>query len=301
MNQIKKWIRGFFGFSRTETNGFVILLPLMVLILFSEPVYRWYRARETRDFSIDRAKLDSLVLLWNIRVQQNSKTDHKDSTRSELFPFNPNGATIEQLQALGFSKGLSTRIANYRLKGGQFRVKSDLLKIYGMDSAFFQQVYPYIQLPDVHTIQETIPRIKRNAAQKLNEKFDLNAADTAQLKRISGIGEKLSLRIVRYRELLGGFIQPAQLKEVYGLDSLVIARLGHASFIEDNFMPATLNINSLSEKDLSSHPYISKTMAKAIVTYRFQHGAFQNAQEIRNIHSIRKEEADKLIPYLAVR
>ena len=49
------------------------------------------------------------------------------------------------------------------------------------------------------------------------EIIELNVADTAMLKSIYGIGEKLSVRIVKYRKKLGGFYSVEQLKEVYGL------------------------------------------------------------------------------------
>ena len=272
----------------------------MMLLIFSEPVYHWISVRSPRDFSADRKKLDSLAALWG---QETRDIQDSDSPRMVLFHFDPNSATSAELQTLGFSKGLSTRIASYRSKGGRFRVKSDLLKIYGMDSSFYQQLYGYIQLPEKLVYQDTKRFEPRLPVQyrRVVEKFDLNKADTSQLIKIYGIGEKLAVRIVRYREKLGGFIRPEQVREVYGLDSLVVQQVLSASFIDSNFKPILLNINTASEKDLSSHPYISKTMAKAIVAYRFQHRKFHDPQEIREIHIIRNEEANRIIPYLEIR
>ena len=87
---------------------------------------------------------------------------------------------------------------------------------------------------------------------KAPEKFDLNNADTSQLKKIYGIGDKLSMRILKYRDVLGGFVGMDQLKEVYGLDSLVINRLIENSTIQNEFQPKKININTASEKQLSS-------------------------------------------------
>ena len=128
----------------------------------------------------------------------------------------------------------------------------------------------------------------------------MNKADTAQLKKIHGIGDVLASRIVNFRDGLGGFIDPAQISEVYGLDSAVVHRLKRASYIEENFEPRKLNINTVDEKNLVSHPYIKRSFAKAILAYRFQHGNFKDVRDLTKVALIPAHEADRLIPYLKV-
>ena len=55
--------------------------------------------------------------------------------------------------------------------------------------------------------------------------IDLNAATPEDFKKISGIGEVLSKRIVAYRKRLGGFVLEEQLDEVYDLKLEVLKRL----------------------------------------------------------------------------
>ena len=299
MEWLKKLIRDWFGFSRTEINGFLILLPLTVLIIFSAPAYHWWQSHRTPDFSAESKKLDSLLTLWDEK-EKNDSIISSQKTQRVLFAFNPNTSTVEELQKLGFAKILSTRMASYRSKGGEFRVKSDLLKIYGMDSTFYYQVYPYIQLPDA--IKETKKDVLTTTlASKKRLIFDINTADTSQLKTIYGIGTTLASRIIKFREGLGGFIKHEQFSEVYGLDSAVVNRLMNASFIDQHFMPRKLNINTADEKELSTHPYIKKSLAKAILAYRFQHGEFTDVNDLVKIPIINPEEAQRLIPYLKVK
>jgi competence protein ComEA len=145
---LHRWVRNFFGFSRSQTNAFIILLPLLTTILFSEPAYRWWRSNRAVDFAGDQAKLDSLIALWDTPKKDSLSGDTESSETTRLFAFDPNKISESELQSLGFPKNLSSRIAHYREKGGRFRVKADLLKIYGVDSAFYLQLFPFIQLPE---------------------------------------------------------------------------------------------------------------------------------------------------------
>lgn len=298
MQRIKAFVRSFFGFSRSETNGFLILLPLLFIIIFSEPVYRaWFTSREM-DRSNDQRILDSLAATWE---WPSNKKDSLSDQPIHLFRFDPNTATVEQFDSLGLSERQVSRIINYRTKGGKFRIKSDLKKIYGIDSMWFRNVYAYIALPDKkeeklkEAFDKKIEKPKTEIAQ-----FDLNKADTSQLIKIYGIGPKLAIRITKYRDKLGGFVTMNQLKEVYGLDSLVIENLQKKSFIDPGFRPTTLNFNQASEQELAAHPYLNWQIAKSIATYRFQHGPFKSSSDLTKIKLLTEQVLDKMKPYFTL-
>ncbi|NSW93088.1 MAG: helix-hairpin-helix domain-containing protein, partial [Bacteroidales bacterium] len=67
------------------------------------------------------------------------------------------------------------------------------------------------------TLKEYIPAIKKTARKSPEHLLDINSSDSAQLEALPGIGPVLSARIIKYRNLLGGFTAVDQLKEVYGL------------------------------------------------------------------------------------
>jgi competence protein ComEA len=236
MDIIKRLIRDVFGFSGREINGFLILLPLSVFVVSVIPVYTRWLATQEEDSNYNARKLDSLVAILNAE----HKALRGDSARRmrpirqperRLFAFNPNNISVADLKTLGFSEHLSTRIASYRSAGGEFSVKSDLLKIYGIDTAFYKQVYPYIELPEkVEKKEKPLPTGKKE-----NVILDLNTADSVQLSTVRGIGPKLAARIIKFRNSLGGFIKHDQLKEVYGLDSTVVDEASKAFFIQKRF------------------------------------------------------------------
>ncbi|HEX6891620.1 MAG TPA: helix-hairpin-helix domain-containing protein, partial [Chryseolinea sp.] len=241
---------------------------------------------------------------WEVRplTQQAGAPPSAETT---LFHFDPNHATVEQLQALGFTTNLATRIDHYRQKGGKFLVKKDLLKIYGIDSSFYYQLSAFIELPETsdqkRTRQKRMTYAPRSTSVKTpSAKFDLNKADTSQLMNVDGIGTKRSQRIIKYRDALGGFIRMDQIQEVYGLDSIAVRKLSLESFIAVDFEPVTINVNTSDEKRLASHPYLSNAAARSIVAYRFQHGEFKTIEELRNIHALDEKTIQKITPYLTL-
>ncbi|HRG78544.1 MAG TPA: helix-hairpin-helix domain-containing protein [Cyclobacteriaceae bacterium] len=298
MNRLKAWVRAFFGLSRRETQGFIILLPLLILSVFIMPTYHLWKASQKQDFSKESKELDSLLARWTWEEKKDSILKEADHV---LFTFNPNTSTKEDLIRLGFSNQLATRIHNYRTKKGRFLIKSDLLKIYGMDSGLYKRVFAFINLPEEReTKKSALPAINETAVSLPKEKFDINQADTTQLISIYGIGSKLSQRIIKYKNQLGGFISMNQLSEVYGLDTAVINELNRKAYITSDYQPKKININSVTEKELSTHPYIKYSLAKAITTYRFQHGNFNSVEDLKKIALIDETFYNKIKPYLTL-
>lgn len=128
--------------------------------------------------------------------------------------------------------------------------------------------------------------------------FDINKADTSQLKRIYGIGNVLSARIVKYRDILGGFSNKEQFKEIYGLKDETLKKLDSLTFISSDFKPNQVELNKLEAYKLDDHPYISKKVAKAIDAYRFQHGKIDSLEVLYNIQIIDSATLEKIAPYL---
>lgn len=297
MSGLKKWLNTLLGFSRTESNAFIILLPVVTIIAFSEPVTRWYLSHQPDDFSIERAKLDSLTSTWAVATGSDTKVMVTEKEKVKRFHFDPNKISIEDLNRLGFAPAIAKRLISYRTHGGRFKIKSDLNKIYGIDSALYRNLYPYILLPSALEIHST--KFKKNITaqiEKTHAKFDINTADTAALKYVYGIGTTLAVRIIKYRNRLGGFVSQSQLNEVFGLDTAVVSRLLKASYVADNFEPVRIDVNKATQRELESHPYLDRASAKAIVTYRYQHGNFKTAEELAILPQIKNK--DKLIQYL---
>lgn len=240
MKRIKAFVRLIFGFSTTEANAFVVLLPLMLIVIVSEPVYQTYFMSNNPDDVADRKLLDSLIATWEPPKENRTtfKNKNRDSTK---FPY----------------------------KNKKF------------------SPYPKQSRPTTHNSQRAT-------------KFDLNTADTTQLKSIYGIGPALSKRIITYRTNIGGFLSHTQLYEVWGLDSTVVGRLSERTVIGADFTPTKLAINHCSEQDLARHPYIRTKLARAIVNYRFQHGNFASLEDLKKIEIMEEKIFLRIKPYITL-
>ncbi len=283
-----RWFRSFFSLSRSQTNGLVVLLPLLLLVLFSEPLYRRLVVPDP---------LPPVVIMPDSAFDNQNHVPTAPMGKSGLGnTFDPNTVDYEDWLALGLPERIAGRIVAYRKKGGRFVYREDLLKIYGMDSTLYNRLLPYVDLP-----AQPLPQKLRAANQVYISKLhDLNHADTMQLLRVYGIGPVLAGRILRYRQALGGFLSWQQLYGVYGLDSAVIQRMQQKFFIDTAFVPRKININKATFQELAAHPLISNRLARAVVTYRHQHGSFTSPDDIRKIIILTEEEFQRIKPYLSV-
>lgn len=134
------------------------------------------------------------------------------------------------------------------------------------------------------------------------ELFEINQADTIQLRQIRGIGKKLSKRIIKYKDKLGGFYQQEQLYEVYGLDSIVVNRLIKYSTIDTSLVvKQKINqpLDKVFFKELLKHPYLKYEDVKAIFKYHKEQGVFQTKTQLEQV--LGNEKADKIYPYIDFR
>lgn len=200
------------------------------------------------------------------------------------------------MKSLGLSQSLAARLLRYREKGGAFRKKEDLLKIYGFDSAWFRLAREWIDIPQP---ERSKPSSQKKRIQARTEPIDINMADSIQLLSVYGIGPALSKRIRAYRERLGGFIVMEQLQEVYGLDSVVIRKLVEKFFVDRNFQPRKINLNTVTQETFR-HPYLKWKEANAILAYRLQHEKFQSIDQLKEIEILSSSWLEKIRPYLTV-
>lgn len=329
-DRLSYFFRNYFGFSKSESRGSIILIIILFFAIILPVVIRLSMGKELQDGDlvvVNEPWLDSLsmALAANNPPPENSfgkdgstfsGTTEGETKEIRLFKFNPNTATEEEFIKLGLQDWLAARIIKYRSKGGQFREKSDLSKIYGMPDEQFRALRPYIDLPEKSEKPKFAPKTyakEKNTGfdevdstkQALSKAYaavtfpvDINLADSIQLKALRGVGSKTAAKILDKRRTLGGFISLTQLEEIWGISDEALDELESKTFVDKSFKPQGIKINTASPEEIWEHPYLKRYQARAIVAYRTQHGAFKKIEDLSAIKVINAETLQKIAPYI---
>ncbi|MFN8355860.1 MAG: helix-hairpin-helix domain-containing protein [Spirosomataceae bacterium] len=319
---MQRFIHDYFGFSQVENKGFwavigaVLVLPFTALLSYIGLDPAWQSPLDNPQ------KADSLMALIEVKHQaerpnygeyeNHFSPSHEDDFSSakavKLFPFDPNVISADQWQELGLPKFLAERIVKYRNAGGKFKKKEDLQRIYGLRPETYERLAAYVQIsgtPEASLPAEIAPNkadeaitkspVAETKTPKITQ-FDLNKADTTQLVKVRGIGAKLALRIIKFRDNLGGFYTENQLREVFGLDSAVVDETLKYAFVRSPSL-RKIKINEVTPEEFR-HPYLKPYVAKSIMAYRQQHGNFKSASDLANVKLLDAKTLEKITPYL---
>jgi DNA uptake protein ComE-like DNA-binding protein len=206
------------------------------------------------------------------------------------FLFDPNQISYTELLELGLSARVAGTLINYRKSGGKFKCKQDLMKVYGLGAVEFERLEPYVCI--------------KPAAQPVEKKrelvlLELNSSDSLQLQEVSGIGPVFARRIIRYRDLLGGYCSREQLKEVYGLGDRQYEEIIGQVMIDTSRL-RRMDLNSVERGTLSRHPYLTSYQADALMTYREYKGQWKDIGEIMQQQLLPDSVFRRIRPYLMV-
>lgn len=128
--------------------------------------------------------------------------------------------------------------------------------------------------------------------------IDINRADSTDLLPLPGIGPVYAGRIIRYRNLLGGFLSVDQLGEVYGIPAETIQKIRSMVTIDSTSI-RRIQIVSASFRDLLRHPYLEYADVKALVNYRDFKGDIESFRELQENNILEDSVLIKVAPYFS--
>lgn len=317
---MRKLFREFFFLRRGERRA-LLLVMLLLTGSIGARIYVAYRPLPQREFDHDflqqmeRLKAELIVAaeqeelkrirerdrLWAERRQSSSGAG---ASGGELapFPFDPNRVPADSLRMINIPGYVAENILKYRSAGGKFRMPEDIGKIYGMDSSVFRALLPYVRIAEQRPEFIERPDKQRSASTTIDAVpvVELNAADSAELTMIPGIGPSYSMRIIKYRELLGGYADTGQLMEVYGMDSARYhAMMPYCAL--DTGLVRRLDLNRATFRELIAHPYIDRSETYAILQYRDYRECIEDPAELYVNQIIEQERFVRMAPYLGVK
>jgi len=299
---LNTFLSSYFGFNRQQRNGLFVLSLISFILLLIRLVYPTFITPD--DIVIEQIPLIKNTLSENLAANDSTKNSPLEKTEeSNLFVFNPNTVSFEQLLKLGFKEKTAKRFIKFRSKGFVFKNKKDLQKVYGISDDFYKQLEAYILIDSKSSRAQFAKNNAKNpasstlkmASKKQVAATELNSADSLALIAIKGIGPSYARRILKYRNALGGFVALEQLKEVYGFTEEMYAKISPVVKVNSALIKK-LNLNKDDFKIINKHPYISYELTKSIFDWRRKTDI--TAANLKGIVN-NDELYQKLLPYLS--
>jgi DNA uptake protein ComE-like DNA-binding protein len=266
----------YFQFSKSQRNELFVFLSCVVVFQFL------YFFIDFRQQSIEK-NLDKNEWV-HLKVQKDSSCGYSKKSKWVVRPFNPNFISDFKGYQLGMSVEEIDRLLAFRKTNRFVNSPEEFQNVTKISDSLLQKIAPFFKFPD-WVLKKNLNQTKTKAFEKkvANVIIDINQATVEDLKKVYGIGDALSLRILKEKVKLGGFVSMEQMKDIWGLSPEVIQNLQNGFAIRQLPPIKKVNVNTSSIKELMQLSYFKYPLAKAIVTYRSMNGKIQNVEELTKI------------------
>ena len=227
----------------------------------------------------NRAAADSLQQLR--QEQWEEKRSRRIPHPFEKFRIDTVG--IEYLQFIGFTYRQAEGVIDYRDSGAEgIRNMAELSDCWAVSVEMADSLARYVVFPE---------------PKPYGGKIEINSADSATLVTVRGIGPKTAGAIVRYRQLLGGYVNIDQLSELKCVTSENFA-LFSKQICCDSCVFSKIDINFAAASELELHPYMTRRAINKIIQLRKSKGGWKSIEEIVKDDIFTEEQVIALAPYL---
>ena len=290
--------------TRSQIRGALALLAILLIATFSIWLIR---------------KVGSTPELVGLQ------SSNEEQSKSLLLDLNE-ADSVDLVKVRGIGKVLSARIVKFRKAKGGYSSVEELQKVYGIDEQRYEEIKEHFF---VDVSNEHYAKWRHNNKTWGRDKkiwntecipLDLNAADSASLVQLKGIGPILSARIVKFRKLKKGFKSVEEVSEVYGLseetyqsispclylgpyESDGISDENKVDSVPKTNVPRTLvrlDLNRADSAALEALPGIGEKLSARIVRYRKKLGFYHSVTQLKEVWGLSPENYEKAVAYLFV-
>ena len=289
-----KIIKSYFKFSPGQRTGVFLLFGIIIVL---QLVYFFVDVSALSNDSPEKEK-------WlSVQLQIDSMKQQKLHYIPKIFPFNPNFISDYKGYKLGMSVLEIDRLLAFRKENNYVNSPKEFQDVTKVSDSLLNAISPYFKFPDWVNNKKEFKDYKKypNSAFVKKEKtvvVDINKATQEDLIKIYGIGEAISIRILKLKESLGGFVSMEQMNDVWGLSPEVIENLNSHFKVSELPKLKKIDINNASIKELSQFPYFNYQLAKQIVTFRSMNGDFKNVNDLTKIKGLSIDKANIIALYL---
>ena len=289
-----KNIKSLFMFTSDQRKGIFALLLLIIVLQLG---YFFI------DFSV-LPKEDEQKQKWlSLQSEVDSMKVASINKSENIFLFNPNFITDYKGYKLGMSVAEIDRLLEFRKTNQFVNSAKEFQNVTKVSDSLLNIISPLFKFPDWVNNKKEKKEYEKFPDKAFAKKekivlIDINQATKEELIKIYGIGEAISLRILKQKEVLGGFVSMDQMSDVWGLSPEVIENLN--SHFKIMVLPdfKKIDVNNASLKELSQFYYFRYALAKEIVTYRSMNGDFKNIEDLTKIKGFPVDKAKTIALYL---
>lgn len=277
-----------FGYNKRQRNGIFFLL---VIIVSLQLVFFFF------DFSSNDDEANASIEIIAFQKEMDSlRLAQVENSKPKIYPFNPNYITDFKGYQLGMSVEEIDKLLAYRKKGLFVNSTKQFQNVTEVNDSLLKAISLYFKFPD--WVSSDKNKVYEKPSKKVLVIKDINQVTTEDLKTINGIGDKLSARIIKYRDKLQGFSYNNQLYEVWGLDTIVVNKVLTEFKVINQPTIQKVNINTASFKEVLAIVYIDYELTKLIFNYRDEVAEIQSIEELKKIDGFPLEKFDRIALYL---
>ena len=287
-------MKSHFKFTKGQRNGIFLLVFLIIVF---QCVYFF------SDFNPNK-NIENNVLVNEFQKEIDSlKLVETENRKPKIYPFNPNYITDYKGYTLGMTTEEINRLLEFRSQNEWVNSSKQFQNVTKVSDSLLAVISPNFKFPE----WVSNPKPKSNSSygyseKTFDQKTDLNTATAKQLQKVNGIGEKLSERIIKFRnKFQGGFIADVQLQDVYGLTPEVIERVTNEFTVKTPRYILKMNINEASIDELVSIQHVDYELAYEIIDQRTLREGFKNFSELTKVKDFPIDKIEIIKLYLSLK
>jgi len=289
-----KTIHSYFNFTREQRTGLFLLFVTIIILQLS---YFFV------DFNAVAKKYPEEQKWLSLQSQIDSMKNEVKVYSPKMYPFNPNFITDYKGYKLGMSIVEIDRLLAFRKQSKYVNSAKEFQDVTKVSDSLLSVLAPFFKFPDWVNAKKEFKGYKNNENSAFAKKekivlLDINEASKEDLVKIYGIGEAISLRILKQKESLGGFVSMEQMNDVWGLSPEVVENLNSHFKVLKLPNLKRIAINNASLKELSQFPYFRYALAREIITYRSMNGDIKNIEDLIKIKGFPVDKAKIIGLYL---
>jgi DNA uptake protein ComE-like DNA-binding protein len=284
-------------FTKIQIKGSLAVVVVVFLCIGVAYFHRIYTPKSSVEFKPDLLNQTTETLL----LETSENTENEEYTPiSSAKSYHPQTIKFNELLSIGFDKKEAAIFLSYRKKSPPFESSDDILQIKTIDNEklialLYECNWPITKNKITeNTNYQTATNF--NTVKKEIQKIELNTADSVSLIQLRGIGGYRASKIIKLRNRLGGFYTINQLKEINGFNDSLLTMLSDQITI-DTLLIRKININK-DDSLMNKHPYFWNGVAKSIISYRKQHGMYQQLADLKKLYLLSDEKIKQIAPYI---